>query len=165
MPVLYKTIQSALKTKDGLKLYHPRTVYVGSVNTEKISQEIAEYSSLSPGDVKNSIDNLIKVMTRHLQASEVVMLDGLGTFRLCMKSKGKGAKTQDEVSASQAALLVRFTPAYTRNMNHTVATRSLVTGVKCVPYKPETANPDGGGNSGGGNSGSGDGGIEDNPLG
>ena len=30
MPVLYKTIQSTMKTKDGDKLYHPRTVYVGS---------------------------------------------------------------------------------------------------------------------------------------
>ena len=108
MPVLYKTIQSTMKTKDGDKLYHPRTVYVGSVNTEKIAQEIAEYSSLSKGDVKNSIDNLVTVMTRHLQSSEVV------------------------------------------------------TGVKCVLYKPETTNS---GNSGGGNSGGGDGGIEDDPLG
>lgn len=89
MPVLYKTIQSTMKTKDGDKLYHPRTVYVGSVNTEKIAQEIAEYSSLSKGDVKNSIDNLVAVMTRHLQSSEVVMLDGLGSFRLAMKSRGK----------------------------------------------------------------------------
>ncbi|RHE89757.1 DNA-binding protein, partial [Bacteroides intestinalis] len=38
----------------------------------------------------------------------------------------------------------------------------LVTGVKCVLYKPETTNSD---NSGGGNSGGGDGGIEDDPLG
>ena len=153
MPVLYKTIQSTMKTKDGDKLYHPRTVYVGSVNTEKIAQEIAEYSSLSKGDVKNSIDNLVTVMTRHLQSSEVVMLDGLGTFRLAMKSRGKGAKTKEEVSAA---------PASTRNSDRTVATRSLVTGVKCVLYKPETTDS---GNSGGGNSGGGDGGIEDDPLG
>ena len=85
MPVLYKTIQSTMKTKNGDKFYHPRTVYVGSVNTEKIAREIAEYSSLSTGDVKNSIDNLVTVMTRHLQSSEVVMLDGfypqLGSYR------------------------------------------------------------------------------------
>lgn len=164
MPVLYKTIQSTMKTKEGLKLFHPRTVYVGTVNTEKIAREIAEYSSLSPGDVKNSIDNLIQVLTRHLQASEVVTLDGLGTFRLFMKSKGKGAKTKEEVSAAQAALQVRFTSAYTRNVDKTVATRSLVTGVKCVPYKAEAGAAGGGDNSGGGNEGDG-GGIEDNPLG
>ena len=42
MPVLYKTIQSTMKNKDGNKLFHPRTIYVGSVNTEKIAREIAE---------------------------------------------------------------------------------------------------------------------------
>jgi len=151
-----------MKTKDGDKLYHPRTVYVGSVNTEKIAQEIAEYSSLSKGDVKNSIDNLVTVMTRHLQSSEVVMLDGLGTFRLAMKSRGKGAKTKEEVSAAQASLQVHFSPASTRNSDRTVATRSLVTGVKCVLYKPETTDS---GNSGGGNSGGGGGGIEEESLG
>ena len=101
-------------------------------------------------------------MTRHLQSSEVVMLDGLGTFRLAMKSRGKGAKTKEEVSAAQASLRVHFSPASTRNSDRTVATRSLVTGVKCVLYKPETTDSV---TSGGGNSGGGDGGIEDDPLG
>ena len=155
MPVLYKTIQSTMKNKDGNKLFHPRTIYVGSVNTEKIAREIAEYSSLSTGDVKNSIDNLVTVLTRHLQSSEVVTLDGFGTFRV--------VKTKEEVSASQASLQIHFTPASTRNSDRTVATRSLVTGVKCVLYNPE---PTGSGNgSGGGNSDGGDGGLDENPLG
>ena len=93
MPVLYKTIQSTMKTKDGDKLYHPRTVYVGSVNTEKIAQEIAEYSSLSKGDVKNSIDNLVTVMTRHLQSSEVVMLEGSKDQRRSIRRAGLAAGT------------------------------------------------------------------------
>ncbi len=163
MPVLYKTIQSTMKNKDGNKLFHPRTIYVGSVNTKKIAREIAEYSSLSTGDVKNSIDNLVTVLTRHLQSSEVVTLDGFGTFRVVMKSRGKGVKNKEEVSASQASLQIHFTPASTRNSDRTVATRSLVTGVKCVLYNPE---PTGSGNgSGGGNSDGGDGGLDENPLG
>ena len=162
MAVLYKTAQSILANKDGKKLFYPRVVLKGNVSTDQIAQEIAEYSSLSTGDVKNSIDNLVTVMTRHLQSSEVVTLDGLGTFRLAMKSRGKGAKTKEEVSAAQASLQVHFSPASTRNSDRTVATRSLVTGVKCVLYKPETTDS---GNSGGGNSGGGDGGIEDDPLG
>ena len=164
MPVLYKTIQSTMKNKEGDKLFHPRTVYVGGVNTEKIAQEIAEYSSLSTGDVKNSIDNLVTVLTKHLQSSEVVTLDGFGTFRLAMKSRGKGVKTKEEVSAAKATLQVHFTPASTRNMDRTVATRSLVTGVKCVLYKPES-DGSGSGNEGGSGSGSGGGGLDENPLG
>ena len=37
MTVLYEAYQSNLKNKEGKKLYYPRVVRVGSVNTAKIS--------------------------------------------------------------------------------------------------------------------------------
>ena len=86
MPVIYKSFQSVLANKEGKKLFYPRVVLTGNVDTEQVAKEIAELSSLSTGDSKNVIDNLVTVMTRHLQSSESVTLDGLGTFRLTMKS-------------------------------------------------------------------------------
>ena len=136
MPVIYKSFQSVLANKEGKKLFYPRVVLTGNVDTEQVAKEIAELSSLSTGDSKNVIDNLVTVMTRHLQSSESVTLDGLGTFRLTMKSK--------------------------RNLDHTVSTRSLVTGVKCVRFDlQDTAGS--GGNDGG--SGGNDGDQGENPLG
>lgn len=132
MSVLYKAFQSALPDKNGNKLFYPRVVLKGNVGTDQIAQEIAEYSSLTKGDTKNVIENLITVMSTHLQASESVTLDGLGNFRLVMRSQGKGVATKEEVSASQATITVHFTPAITRNLDRTVATRALVTGVKCT---------------------------------
>lgn len=166
MPVIYKGLQSTIATKTGKKLFYPRVVLTGNVNTKKIAEEIAELSSLSPGDSKNALDNLVTVMTRHLQASESVTLDGFGTFRLSMKSTGKGVETMDKVSATQANLLVRFLPAATRNLDKTVATRSLVTGVKCVRFDLQNSAGNGGENPnpnpGGGGS---DGDENENPLG
>lgn len=81
MPVIYKSFQSVLANKEGKKLFYPRVVLTGNVDTEQVAKEIAELSSLSTGDSKNVIDNLVTVMTRHLQSSESVTLDGLGTFR------------------------------------------------------------------------------------
>lgn len=145
MPLIYKGLQSSIATKDGKKLFYPYVVLTGNVNTNKIAEEIAELSSLSPGDAKNVLYNLVTVMTRHLQSSESVTLDGFGTFRLTMKSTGKGVETKDKVSATQANLMVRFLPASTRNLDKTVATRSLVTGVKCVRFDLQTeADSDGG---------------------
>lgn len=145
MPLIYKGLQSSIATKDGKKLFYPYVVLTGNVNTNKIAEEIAELSSLSPGDAKNVLYNLVTVMTRHLQSSESVTLDGFGTFRLTMKSTGKGVETKDKVSAAQANLMVRFLPASTRNLNKTVATRSLVTGVKCVRFDLQAeADSDGG---------------------
>ena len=176
MPVIYKATQSILANKAGKKLFYPRVVLTGNVSTTRVTEEIAELSSLSTGDAKNVIDNLVTVMTRHLQASESVTLDGLGTFHLTMKSTGKGVETKDDVSAVQASLMVRFLPASTRNLDHTVATRSLVTGVKCVRFDRQSAS-DSGNNQGGSDSGNGDSGtgnnggsgdsgnVDDNPLG
>ena len=108
MPVLYGPFQSVLKDKNGEQLFYPRVLRTGNVSTSQISKEIAAYSSLSPGDVKNTLDNLVTVVSQHLQSSESVTLDGFGTFRLVMKSNGKGVKTVDDVSAAQASLTVRI---------------------------------------------------------
>lgn len=160
MTVLYHPYQSSLKNLSGKKLFYPRIIYIANVGTAQIAEEVAAYSSLSPGDVKNTIDNLVTVMTQHLQASQSVTLEGFGTFRMVMKASGKGVETADEVSAAQASLTARFQPCITKNPDRTTATRSLVTGVKCVRFdraEPVTGggsekpnpNPDeGGGDSG-----------------
>lgn len=146
MPVLYQAFQSQLKNQAGKQLYYPKVVRIGMVNTDQIAKEIAAYSSLSTGDVKNTIDNLITVMGQHLRASESVVLDGLGIFRMRMKSKGMGVELPDDVNASQSQITVGFIPASTRNSDRTLATRSMVTGAKCVRYvKPDATLPEGGG--------------------
>ena len=93
MTVLYKPYQSSVVSKSGKKLFYPRVVRTGNVGTSTIAEEIAEYSSLSRGDVKNTIDNLITVLTRHLQSSQTVTLEGLGTFRIVMIAGGRGVET------------------------------------------------------------------------
>ena len=118
MPVLYKPFQSNLEDKkSGKKLFYPHVVRTGNINSAQLSKEIAAYSSLSPGDVKNTLDNLVTVMAQHLQSSESVSVDGLGTFRMVMSARGRGVETADEVSAAQATLTVRFQPTTTKNLD------------------------------------------------
>ena len=60
MPVLYKPFQSNLEDKkSGKKLFYPHVVRTGNINSAQLSKEIAAYSSLSPGDVKNTLDKEI----------------------------------------------------------------------------------------------------------
>ena len=154
MPVLYKPFQSTLEDKKSKKkLFYPRVVRSGNVDSAQLSKEIAAYSSLSPGDVKNTLDNLVTVMAQHLQSSESVSVDGLGTFRMVMVARGKGVETSDEVSAAQATLTVRFQPTTTRKLDRTLATRSMVTGAKCTRYDKlvSVSGGEDGGNSGGNN--------------
>ena len=128
MPVLYSVRQSTIANKEGKKLYHPQVKTTGVVSLDMLAEEVAELSSLSTGDVKNSIDNLVTVMTRHMQSSESVLIDNLGSFYLSMKSIGKGFLSAEEVNANSCRLKVMFRPCTTRNSDRTVATRSLITG-------------------------------------
>ena len=155
MPVLYKPFQSVLEDKNKKKLFHPRVIYTANVSTTQLAKEIAAYSSLSTGDVKNTLDNLVTVAAQHLQASESVTLDGFGTFRMVMKSNGKGVELPEKVSAAQASLTVRFLPNYTKN--------PLVTGVKCVRFDLADTSASGGGNSGEPDDGGGSGGSGEAP--
>ncbi|MBR3897280.1 MAG: HU family DNA-binding protein [Bacteroidaceae bacterium] len=134
MPIPYKARKAIFANKEGKKLYHPQVVIIGNTDLNDLSKEVAELSSLSTGDVKNTIDNLIIVMTRHLQSGESVTLDGLGSFTLSLKSRGKGAETPEEVSPSDARLKINFRPTSTRNSDRTVATRSLMTGSTFVRW-------------------------------
>ncbi len=162
MPVLYCVRQSSIANKEGKKLYHPQVKSTGTVTLDTMAEEVAELSSLSPGDVKNAADNLITVMTRHLQSGETVMIDGLGSFSYVMKSIGRGFETPEEVNANNCRLKVMFRPASTRNSDGTVATRSLVTGVsfKRVDTLVPGGSPTGGSSTGGTNNGIGSGGTD-----
>ena len=134
MPIPYKARKASFANKEGKKLYHPQVVIIGNTSLNDLAKEVAELSSLSTGDVKNTIDNLISVMTRHLQSGESVTLDGLGNFTLSFKSRGNGVENPDDVSPSDARLRINFRPSTTRNSDRTVATRSLLTGSSFVRW-------------------------------
>ena len=165
MPIPYKARKAILANKEGKKLYHPQVVIIGNCSLNDLAKEVAELSSLSTGDVKNTVDNLISVMTRHLQSGERVTLDGLGNFTLSFKSRGNGVENPDDVSPSDARLRINFRPATTRNNDRTVATRSLLTGSSFVrwgnngstsetPTEPDDTGDNGdSGNNGGGATG------------
>ena len=40
MPVIYKSFQSVLANKEGKKLFYPRVVLTGNVDTEQVAKEI-----------------------------------------------------------------------------------------------------------------------------
>ncbi|KAA6326125.1 hypothetical protein EZS27_024739, partial [termite gut metagenome] len=82
------------------------------------------------GDVHNAIRNLVEVMKQELLDSHSVRLDGLGTFTVISRARGKGVSSFDSVNHTQIAQLwVRFTPVSTYN-HIDGTTRSIFTGVE-----------------------------------
>lgn len=117
MPLLWKAVQSALKSKDGKKKWHPRLVKVGkTVDTKQLGKDVSKRSSMSAGDTMNVIETLMDVIRGYLMNSQSVRLDDIGTFTVVSNARGNGVDTEEEVTAKQIhGLKIRFTPSYTRN--------------------------------------------------
>ena len=108
MPLFYYARQSSLATKEGAKLWHLSLKKVGrAVDAQQLAEVIAEKSSLTPGDVHNVIRNLMTVMRSQLLNSRTVRLDGLGTFTMKARTRGKGVVKSEDVifGASEYYLL------------------------------------------------------------
>ena len=69
----------------------------GKRGLKDLSKDLADLSSLSPGDVQNVISNLINELPKWLMEGNSIKLDGFGTFRLSFSSDGVAKK--EEVSA------------------------------------------------------------------
>ena len=80
-----------------------------------------------------------------------------------MKSNGKGVETAEDVSAAQSSLTVRFLPCSTRHLDGTMATRSLVTGARCVRFDRADASASGDGEGSKPGGGGADGGETPDP--
>ena len=93
MPLFYYARQSQIATKEGVKTWHLSLKKVGKVvDTQLLAESIAEKSSLTPGDVQNVIRNLMSTMRMHLLNSRTVRLNGLGTFTMKARTRGKGTE-------------------------------------------------------------------------
>lgn len=132
MALIYKPIQSTIETKSGEKNWHPTLVKVGRpVTTHDLSEKIAVMSSLTPGDVHNAFRCLPIVLREELLNGRSVKIEGLGTFTLKIRSRGKGVTTADKVNPSQITNLhCQFTPEYSRVGEST--TRALTQGAEFV---------------------------------
>lgn len=89
--------------------------------------------------------------------SKTVRLEGLGTFTMKARSRGRGVDKEEDVNPNQVgALLCHFTPEYTRPAA-IGTTRALLQGVEFQKIGSI-------GTSGGHDSGNGDGDIVDDPT-
>ena len=133
MPLFYKPVKSTIANKDGEKLWHLSLVKTGTiVGTQELGEAIAEKSSLTPGDAHNVVRNLMSVMRAELLNSNSVRLEGLGTFTMKARTRGRGVQTAEEVNPDQiTSLRCIFTPEYSRPAAMGT-TRAITNGVQFV---------------------------------
>lgn len=119
--MFYKEVQDPLPNKDGEKLWRPTIVRTGKViELKELSKLISTATSLTEADVTAALIILPQIMDIHLKEGNTIRLNGLGTFSVYGRTKGKGVKNKEDVRPSQfSSLVCKFTPEYTLSVNRT----------------------------------------------
>lgn len=153
-------------------VYYPQAVTVGKpVETKEVAEKLALISTVSKSDVAAVLGDLAGVLADLMKQGKSVRLDGLGTFRLTLDSRGVKEEKDFDFQKQVKAVRVQFIPqregAVTRGGT---ATRSLVPqGIEWIPMNAAPAEEEedasGTGGSGGSGSGSEGDGQDKNPLG
>lgn len=86
-------VHSVLK-KDPFNKETPFKYYLsqqsaGRISLDLVAREIAMRSSLTTGDVKSVLSNLLEIMPLFLKLGYTLQLDEFGCFRVVVKSQGR----------------------------------------------------------------------------
>lgn len=153
-------------------LYYPEAVIVGKkVTTKQLATMLSDRSTVTLADTLAVLSELGTVMSTYMAQGRSVHLDGIGSFRYTINATKQGVEKEEDVSAGQIrGIRVRFVPEVTRNVDKSVATRSMQpTAVDWLKWseKEDEAKDDednASGDSSDSGSGNGSGGGDNTPL-
>lgn len=129
--MFYREKQDPMPNKEGKQLWRPEIVRTGkTVNVKELSKLISTATTLTQADVAAVLYSLPQFMNLYLKEGHTIRLDGLGTYAVWGRSKGKGVVDKKDVRPSQfGSLVLKFTPEYSMNTGGT-RTRALLNDIE-----------------------------------
>ena len=128
-------------------VYYPAAVVMGQpVPVKQVAKRLSEMCTATYADVMAVLGNLPGVMADLMAQGKSVRLDGLGTFRYTLDTRGVTDEADFDFQKQLRAVRVQFVPAREGIATKgSTATRSLVpTGVEWIPYDAALQEPDDG---------------------
>lgn len=142
-------------------VWYPSAITMGQpVSTKKVAKRLSDMCTVTYADVMAVLGELPGVMADYMSQGKSVRLEGLGTFRLTLSTKGVASEADFDFQKQVQAVRVQFVPQREGVMTKgSTATRSLVpTGIEWVAYDPALqgteSEPTGPGGEDGGGGGS-----------
>ena len=115
-------------------VYYPAAVVVGQpVPVKKVAERLSRMCTVTYADVMAVLGELPGVMADYMAQGKSVRLDGLGTFRLTLKTRGVADEADFDLQKQVEAVRVQFVEGLMTKGS--TATRALVpTGIEWLPY-------------------------------
>ena len=135
MPVLYKLYKMVRTFKDGrtdkaANHWFARAITLGTMTTDDVAELVQRNCSMKKSDVKAVIEELIDVIRDKIQESYAVKLDGLGTFKIGLKSSGAETVADFNVTQNIVGSHILFYPSRKVNSATGKQTIALLEGLK-----------------------------------
>ncbi|MDR1222679.1 MAG: HU family DNA-binding protein [Tannerella sp.] len=110
MPIVFNKIERANpQDRTAPKKCYPILKTISQVGQKGVARDIADETTLNPSEAEMALNQLQKVLTRNLLASNSVQLGEWGSFHLTCN--GEGSDTKEGVTAANIRNLnIRFTP-------------------------------------------------------
>ena len=115
MSVFYRLHQDqSVGTKRSGKWY-ARMVPTSCINTRQLAEIMQRNCTVKKADILAVLDELVETMRDQMQDSKRVKLDGFGSFKIGIKSKGAATAKAFTVQENIEDLHVVFTPERTHD--------------------------------------------------
>ena len=134
MSLLYKIVRD--NRKNSGNLYYGRAVQLQMVDTNALAEIIQRNCTVKKSDVLAVINELIEVMTDKLQNSCTVKLDGFGTFKIGLKTKGADTPEDFSISSNVSGLRVNFISSGKKSQATNKVERTFLQGATLQKYDP-----------------------------
>ena len=139
MAILYKLWQDNRKTSLYPGKWYAKAVHQTTVGLSDVAERIQRNCSMKKSDVQAVLTEMVEVLKDELQNSNIVRLDGFGSFKVGMKTKPAATAAAFNAAKNVAGYRINFLPASHSLPNgvntkgharHTVI-RNLLEGVNC----------------------------------
>ena len=129
MAVLYRVYKDNRENSLTSGQYFARAIHTDTVELKQMALEIEENVSVKYSDVSAVLIELVNVMNRHLNASRRVKLDGFGSFKIGLKTKGALREEDFTATKNIVGSKLLFQPDYTVDVATQKRTRQFLNNV------------------------------------
>lgn len=132
MAVSYKIKKYVNTSSEKNGQYYARAVVTGVMTLNEVANKIQQNCSMKKSDVLAVINELVEVITEGVQDSKRVCLDGLGSFKIGLKST-LATSVSEFTQSNIKGFHINFMPEYTVDAAGVRITKML-NGVKAQAY-------------------------------
>lgn len=87
MAIRYRKQQVTGEGMSAYKKWYAKAISLGEVTTKQLAEEISHSTTVTRSDIMAVLIELFEAMKTHLQNSQTVTLDEIGSFRVGIKSR------------------------------------------------------------------------------